>query len=268
MGTNARWLRRVCFATLIPWCLAGSAFGWGQEGHRVVASIAERHLTPQARAKAQQILNGDASLVAVATWADDVRNIRPETKPWHFIDIPLKVSSIDPQRDCNNGDCVTAAIAHFVSVLKDASATPQAKHEALNFIVHFVGDLHQPLHCEDNNDRGGNQKQVTFFGQQANLHSTWDTLIIQRIDPNLENFADTLDQSISPSDITQWQQGTPNDWALEAHAVAQKVGYFRLPKTGTATLGNKYYQRAFPAVDLQLQKAGIRLAYILNEALQ
>src|SRR5712692_7044039 len=173
METKTKWFNRVGAATLVSLILASQALGWGQEGHRVVASIAERHLTTQARAKVQEILGADSSLVAVATWADDVRNFRPETRPWHFIDIPLKDSAIDPQRDCNNGNCVTAAISHFIGVLKDSSTTPDAKREALKFIVHFVGDLHQPLHCEDNKDRGGNQKKITFFGQPGNLHSTW-----------------------------------------------------------------------------------------------
>ena len=239
MHTKTKWLNRAWAATLVSLLLASQALGWGQEGHRVAASIAERHLTVQARAKIQEILGADSSLVAVATWADDIRNFRPETRPWHFIDIPLKVSAIDPQRDCSNGNCVTAAITHFVAVLKDSSATPNAKREALKFIDHFVGDIHQPLHCEDNNDRGGNQKKITFFGQPGNLHSAWDTRIIQRIDPDLETFADTLDQEILASDIAQWQQGTVEDWALEAHALAQNPAYKFLPRGQTPALGTE-----------------------------
>lgn len=254
--------------------LANQAFGWGHEGHQVVANIAERHLTDAARAKALAILGSDGSLVAVATWADDIRHMRSNTAPWHFIDIPLNQNTIDAAAVCNNGDCVTAAITHFVGVLKDPNSSAADKNEALKFVVHFVGDLHQPLHCEDNNDRGGNNKNVTFFTKKANLHSTWDTLVIERIDNNPDTFSDTLDQSIDPAKIPQWEQGTVEDWALESHKFAQDPAYKQVPavkskvKNKNPVLADAYVAAVQPVIDLQLQKAGIRLAHILNQALQ
>lgn len=268
MNRGKNFLRCSLGALLFALPGANLTLGWGGEGHQVVASIAERHLTDAARAKAQAILGSDGSLVQVATWADDIRHMRPKTAPWHFIDIPLRESAIVPDRDCANGDCVTAAITHFIAVLKDNSSSPTEKNEALKFIVHFVGDLHQPLHCEDNNDRGGNKKNVTFFGKKANLHSTWDTLIIQRINNDVENFADNLDSSIAETDITQWQQGTVEDWALESHALAKDPAYKLVPKTTTPALSNTYFNSTSPVVEKQLQKAGVRLAQILNQALQ
>jgi hypothetical protein len=215
----------------------------------------------------RQVL-GPGSLAAVSTWADEIRPSRPATAPWHYIDIPLEASAIDPARDCPNGDCVTAAITRFVAVLLNSASSPDAKNEALKFVVHFVADLHQPLHCADNQDRGGNGVRVTFFGETANLHSVWDTLLIERIDSSTESYAKRLDAALTDSNIAAFENGTVEDWALESHALAQKVAYGALPSGNAVDFGTDYFQAASLAVDLQLQKAGIRLAFILNEALR
>lgn len=261
-------LRRAAAALALTLFVASNALGWGQEGHQVVAIIAERHLTARARERVRQILGPEGSLAAVSTWADEIRPSRPETAPWHYIDIPLNASAIDPARDCPNGDCVTAAITRFLAVLRDNASSPDAKSEALKFVVHFVADLHQPLHSADNHDRGGNDVHITFFGENANLHSVWDTLLIERIDPDPESYAKRLDTALTGSNIGAFEAGTVEEWALESHAVAPKVAYGALPREENLDLGADYFQAAAPAVDLQLQKAGIRLAFILNEALQ
>jgi hypothetical protein len=261
-------LRRAAAALALTLFVASNALGWGREGHEVVAIIAERHLTARARERVRQILGPEGSLAAVSTWADEIRPSRPETAPWHYIDIPLNASAIDPARDCLKGDCVTTAITRFVAVLRDNAASADAKNEALKFVVHFVADLHQPLHCADNHNRGGNDVHVTFFGENANLHSVWDTLLIERIDPDTESYAKRLDDALTDSNITAFENGTVEDWALESHAVAQKVAYGALHAGETLELGAGYLQTAAPVVDLQLQKAGIRLASILNHALQ
>jgi hypothetical protein len=268
MNRKACGLRRAAAAFALTLVVASSALGWGQEGHRVVAIIAERHLTAKARERVRQILGPEGSLAAVSTWADEIRPSRPETAPWHYIDIPLDASAIDPARDCPKGDCVTAAITRFVAVLRNTASSPDAKSEALKFVVHFVADLHQPLHCSDNHDRGGNDVHVKFFGENGNLHSVWDTLLIERIDSNTESYAKRLDAALTDSSIGAFEQGMVEDWALESHSVAVKVAYGALPSGGTLDLGADYFQAASPAVDVQLWTAGIRLALILNEALQ
>jgi hypothetical protein len=234
----------------------------------VVAIIAERHLTAKARERVRQILGAEGPLAAVSTWADEIRPSRLDTAPWHYIDIPLNASAIDPARDCPNGDCVTAAITRFVAVLRNSGSSPDAKNEALKFVVHFVADLHQPLHCADNHDRGGNDMHLMFFGANANLHSVWDTLLIEHIDPDTESYAKRLDDALTDSNIIAFENGTVEDWALESHAVAQKLAYAALPAGEAFDLGANYSQAAAPAIDLQLQKAGIRLAFVLNEALK
>jgi hypothetical protein len=261
-------LRRVEAALALTVFVASNALGWGREGHEVVATIAERHLTEKARERVRQILGSEGSLAAVSTWADEIRPSRPETAPWHYIDIPLNASAIDPAKDCPNEDCVTVAITRFAAVLRDTASSAEGKNEALKFVVHFVADLHQPLHCADNHDRGGNDVHVTFFGENANLHSVWDTMLIERIDPNIESYAKRLDAALTDSNISTFEAGTVEDWALESHSVAQKVAYGALPRGEILGLGADYSQIAESSVDVQFQKAGIRLAFVLNEALQ
>ena len=262
------WYRRAGAALVICLLVASNGFGWGPKGHQVVATIAESHLTAKGSREVQAILGRGESLATVSTWADDVRLARPETAPWHYIDIPLNAAAIDRTRDCPNGDCVTAAITRSLAVLRDASSSADAKNEALKFIDHFVGDLHQPLHCEDNSDKGGNGLHVRFFGEEANLHSVWDVFLIERINPDAADYAAKLNAAITKPDIAAWDKGTVEDWALESHRVAQQVAYGRLPQGQEPDLATDYLRSASPAVNLQLQKAGIRLAYLLNQALQ
>lgn len=268
MKGNAFRVRRAATAFVLILLVGSNVLGWGREGHEIVVAIAERHLTETARERVRQILGPDTSLAAVSTWADEIRPSRPKTAPWHYVDIPLNASAIDLARDCPNGDCVIAAINHFNELLRDKTSMPEVKNEALKFIVHFVADLHQPLHCADDHDRGGNNVHVTFFGENANLHSVWDTLLIERIDSDPRHYANRLDADLTDSTIRAFEQGTVEDWALESHAVAQMVVYGALPTRETFDLGADYFDVASVAADLQLQKAGIRLALILNEALQ
>lgn len=244
--------------------LCTQAFGWGDEAHEIIAAIADRHLTAQAHRKIKEILGPDVSLSSISNWADTLQNSRPETASWHYIDIPLTATQINPARDCRNGDCVTVAIARSIAVLRDNASKPEAKEEALKFVVHFVADLHQPLHCIDNNDRGGNRIWVHFFGGHRNLHKLWDIGLVEALDRNGENYAARLDDAISESEINLWEKGTPEDWALETHAIGVKI-YAGIPRGGIPELGSDYLHSAAPIIDQQLQRAGIRLAYILNQ---
>jgi hypothetical protein len=265
-------LRSVLNHTLASLCIlslaAGSALGWGPEGHRAVAMIAARNLTPAASEKVKALLGPSDTLAAVSVWADDIREEHPETGPWHYIDIPLMASGIDMNRDCRDGNCVVAKIEDFQRVLKNSSADPALRREALKFLVHFVGDMHQPLHCEDNNDKGGNQVQVIFYGQPTNLHAVWDGGILRREKLYGIRFADDLNSRITAAEKTAWARGSVQDWAMESHALAVEVAYGKLPHEATPNLGDAYFNAALPVVETQIEKAGIRLAYILNQALQ
>jgi hypothetical protein len=243
------------------------ALAWGPEGHRAVAIIAEKNLKPGTLVAIRALLGPYDTLAAESVWADDIREEHPETGPWHYIDIPLSASRLDMARDCREANCVVGKIQEFESVLKNKSADPASRRDALKFLIHFVGDLHQPLHCEDNGDKGGNTIQVIFFGQPMNLHSVWDGGILRREKLFGLKLATDLESRITSNEKAAWTHGTMADWAMEGHTLAVQVAYGKLPHEATPSLGEEYFNAALPIVDLQIEKAGIRLAALLNQAL-
>ncbi len=153
---------------------SSAALAWGPEGHNLVARIAEAQLTPVARAKVQEILGPNVSMTSIASWADQVRRQRAESSPWHYVDIPIDKPHLDMARDCAKGACVVAQIEADEAALRDPATPTLQRRESLMFLIHFIGDMHQPLHSADNKDKGGNDVHVIFFDRPANLHSTWD----------------------------------------------------------------------------------------------
>lgn len=277
---------------------SGHAAAWGPEGHAIVAEIAEMRLTGAAKAQVADLLSADDShakhLDQIASWADFMRTIRPETGPWHFVDIPLDASEYDAGRDCAEGNCVVEAIQRFAKVLRDRNAAKKDRVEALKWIVHFVGDIHQPLHCETDlskfpppeGDRGGNKVSLTFFDNHTNLHSVWDGGMIEHVldvhlgphfQPDLKATAaeaKKLNAHIKDGDASAWAPDGLADhldtatvkWANDSHALAQ-TAYRILPTHRRHGWETAYIDEEWPVVQNQLERAGVRLAKILNEIL-
>jgi hypothetical protein len=251
--------------------IAGSlpTFAWGPEGHSLVARIADAQLTAAARARVAAILGPNTTMASVSSWADEARRSRADTAPWHYIDIPIDQPHLDMARDCPKGDCVIAKIEEFRKALNDPALTPDQRREDLMFLIHFIGDMHQPLHSADNKDRGGNDVPVEFFGKRTNLHSVWDSGLLSRMGSQERLFGRLLTES--ESHAKKWSKGTVEDWAEESHKAAQKVVYGRLPKVAPGTpvpIGAAYEKKADPLIRAQLEKAGARLAAVLNQALK
>jgi S1/P1 Nuclease len=264
---NRSWRSSLVLASVLSLLSpCRSAFGWGREGHQIVALIAERYMTDEARAKASDLLDGH-TIDGIASWADDYRHDHPETGPWHYIDIPLADSKIDLARECPNGDCVVVKTEGFLAVLRDPKADRTTKAEALKYVVHFIGDLHQPLHDEDDRDKGGNTRHVIFDGRPDNLHWIWGTGLLEHINRNPEALAAELESRITPQDREKWVRDSIEDWALEGHRLAQSVAYGDLGNENPAAITPAYEQQADPVIELQLEKAGVRLAYVLDQAL-
>lgn len=250
----------------------GLLYAWGDAGHRIVAEVAERHLDKRARGQLRRLI-GEASLASVAGWADLIRDDRPETARWHFVNIPFEASHYDPKRDCaapKPGDCVVAAVERFRRVLGSRTRTDSEREEALKFLVHLIADLHQPLHAADRADRGGNDLPVTFFGEEIqsgdrpwNLHAVWDGGLIERTGLSDRIYAERLQRWLQKQSIFALQSGTAADWALEAHRAAVEVAY-RVPDD--RKLSKEYFEKSVPVMDELLAKAGVRLARLLNEA--
>ena len=256
-------------------------YGWGPEGHALVARIAEAELTPVVRARVLQILGPGSTMESVASWADQIRNSRRETGPWHFIDIPIDKPHLDMARDCPTGDCVVAKLEQFSKVLKDLATPPAQRREALLFIIHFVGDMHQPLHCSNNQDRGGNDVRIVFDGRPGNLHSLWDGVLLQRMGTEQALFPKMSQEA--ERHRKSWAKGTVRDWAEQNHKAAQKIVYGKLPIAPKAPsvavaaalptappviINGAYEHKADPLIAEQIEKAGVRLASLLNASLQ
>jgi hypothetical protein len=241
------------------------ALAWGVEGHSIIAEIAQHRLSANTMRTIKMLLGGEVSLASISAWADDVVKLRPETMAWHFVNIPFDATDYDPQRDCREtprGDCIINAIRRVEGTLADQSATRKTRTEALMFLVHFIGDVHQPLHVADRHDAGGNQLMVTLFGQPMSLHAVWDVGLIEKHTYDWGAYSRELESSwIAGKDVAALQRGDPVEWALEAHAIAVNVVY-KLPED--LRLDEGYFDRSLPVVNQQLSLAGIRLARILN----
>jgi len=254
-----------CFAlVLLP---APRAWAWGPEGHEIVAYIASANLTPAARGRIESLLglSAEAAMVLSANWADEVRDRRPETSAWHFVNIPLKARGYEPARDCPAQDCAIAQIGRELAVLGDRRRPVSVQAEALRFVIHFVGDIHQPLHAIDNDDRGGNDIQVRLKGGRVSLHHVWDTSIVAAMGYDAAKVARSIGRTITPRQRQAWCRGDPAAWVMESAALARSDIYGRLQR---GRLPPGYLASETGAARLQLAKAGIRLAWLLNSRLK
>ncbi|WP_316189933.1 S1/P1 nuclease [Bradyrhizobium sp. SZCCHNS1054] len=254
------------------------AWAWGQEGHSIVAEVAQHRISAATLDKIGKLLAAESgsnavSLASIASWADDYK-FEPagkDTSGWHFVNIPDDQPSYNQARDCSK-PCLVSAIEKTKQTLANCSATPDSRRLALKMLVHLVGDIHQPLHTTDRtdvytskDDRGGNDVPVTFFGKTSNLHEVWDTGIIMRTVYAWGSYVTRLETSWFPGrDLSSLTGGSTADWANEAHQLAHDVAY-DAPDDGI--LGVKYFTKASPVVDRQLAVAGVRLARILDQAM-
>jgi hypothetical protein len=252
---------------------------WGAVGHHIVGRLAWALMNPAAQDRVAALLNGRQDVfVAAATWADEVREARPETYNWHFVDILVGDTRYDAARDCPatvRGDCVIAAIARARAEVVDASRSAELRAESLKFIIHFVGDLHQPLHSIDNRDRGGNDVRVNALrgeqGRATNLHAVWDTGLIN-LSPETEAArADRLLADLRANPVTTELDVVK--WVEESHDVGVRVVY-RYPSFSAGgpspdpiTLDDAYRTAAIAVIDRRLQLAGVRLAALIDSLL-
>lgn len=261
---------RIGLAVAFTMMASMHARAWGPEGHSVVAEVAQRRLPARVLTQVERILGGRASLASIASWADDYREVAPETAPWHFVDIPLAADDYVPARDCPAGACVVVAIERQRAILADERQLPAARRQALELLVHFVGDIHQPLHAVGD-AKGGNEIHVTYFStplpnmrSRSNLHSVWDSGIIHHAVWDWGAEVDSAETAVAGIDVAGLVRKTPAEWALESHAIARDA---MAGVQQNAKLEQDYQVRFAPVVARQLGIAGIRLAAVLEQAL-
>lgn len=235
---------------------------WYALGHRIIARIAEDRLTPRAAAAVREFLGGQ-SMAEASSWADQIRGRRRETSPLHYVNIPLEATGYDSAQHCPRR-CIISAIENDRRILADPATSDIERAEALRFLIHFIGDLHQPLHVSDNSDRGGNTTQVQFFGKGTNLHEVWDGRLIERTGLDEFQYLDRLKQQMGSLDLAGFERGSVVDWAMEGHRLAVESAY-RFPRN--RQLAGPYEEANLPIVELAMIKAGVRLAKVLNDAL-
>jgi len=257
-------VKRNILVFLLSVILPSVAFAWGGDGHQIVCLIAEDRLTPEVKAAIHDLLGADLNIshAEIASWADEYRRQKRSTGPWHYVDIPTSQPSYDAERDGDHGNNVIDKINDFEKALADQNVSLGDRAQALKFLVHFVGD------------KGGNGRLVFFFERQraVNLHSCWDTLILvnRKNSTRVLEYAEGLDSIITNDQPKLWAQRTPLDWANESHRVAVEDIYTAdVPAGGDPPkLDQKYVDRSAGVVEQQLQKAVVRLATVLNQALR
>ncbi len=234
---------------------------WGQTGHRTTAEIAQSYLSKDAKKKIEKLLNG-RSLAFFSTYADENKSDSDFRKygPWHYVNLPEGATEYVKDEASPKGDLLMA-LRKCVEVLKDKNAPKEEKEFYLKMLVHFMGDLHQPLHAGRGEDKGGNDIQVRWFGDGSNLHRVWDS---EMIDSYQMSYTEMASNKFKLSKLQRQNiaSGSFEDWMYESKALSEKI--YASAEVGEK-LGYRYMYDWFPVVGEQLQKGGIRLAQVLNE---
>jgi len=204
--------------------------GWGRDGHRIIGTIATHYLTPEAKAAVTTFL-GDQSLADVSTWADEIKSNRAYdwARPLHYANVQPGADGFNLKRDCPKEGCVVSAIIKYAKVLRSQDASPAERTEALKFLIHFVQDIHQPLHVSRARDKGGNDIKVEFFHDRTNLHRLWDSGLIRRTKKPWSAYAAELQQGITPEQLAKWKSTDPVEWATESYRLTLSHAYGVLP---------------------------------------
>ena len=264
-------------ASLLPAALAlvlsfvtCDALAWGAQGHRLVARVAEQQLNPQARAEINRLLalEPGATLDSIAPWADQLRTQDPDlgrrSAGWHYINMAEGGCSYEPAQHCRNGNCVVQALKDQGARLADTHLSDAERLQALKFVVHLAGDIHQPLHAGYGHDRGGNTYQVQYGGRGTNLHSVWDSGMFYAQQRDDEQFLQQLLALPAPprEAPSKLQQDAPK-WAEQTCRIATRPGLY--PRGHRIDEG--YADTWRPLAESQVRLAGERLGAVLNELL-
>ena len=258
-----------------------SAFAWGSEGHRVTGLVAAELLTPRTRMRLNDLIPG-ADLGDIANYIDlnraTLSQLIPNSDKWHYDNQPV-CQTLTFEQYCPNGDCASARVPVLIKVLGDFTNPPEVRALAARFLVHIVGDIHQPLHAADDSDAGANFKNVLLPGatNARRLHAVWDTDLVRLAlrGSSEREFAQQLLSRYRKTEMRDWQKTDIRDWMNESYELSKSVTYAKLPsfvcrEPWTATpveLPQAYVNAAVEVIPLQLAKAGARVAAVLNRAL-
>ncbi|MDQ2701560.1 MAG: S1/P1 nuclease [Pseudomonadota bacterium] len=276
-------LRLVFAVALLTLAVSPAVLAWSALGHKMVGALAQRHISPAVQAQVDLLLAGepDPSLAGVADWADRLRDLDPErfkaTSRWHYVNTPPgEACQYVAERDCPDGQCVIGAIQAQRAILADRSQPLDARRDALKFIVHFVGDVHQPMHANNHDDRGGNQYQVSLRTELqpeayarkhyvdgvmgTNLHSIWDYYLLGTVGLSLQQYTDRLDALPWPPMDPAGPVTGAEAWAGESCRLVEARGIY--PQGHK--MDSAYLDAFRPLAEQRVRQAAWRLAQILE----
>ena len=264
-------LSKALFIALLVLTRANNSLAWSSSGHKIIAQIASSHISPETQKKIA-LLTDNENLQDSAWWPDQIKSspLWKHTKGYHYKELndgieyfpSLKNASLYQKK---KGD-VIRAILKAEDLLRDQSESKMIRKNALRFLSHFVGDLHQPLHAGFLSDVGGNTVQINWFGSNRSLHSVWDGSLISTFSSKnnisgnhyIEDYSNQL-RTPSPQEITQWTSSYVMDWYKESVAVRSDT------YNGLNDTNENYYSQHIDLNNLRLVQAGYRLAYLLDQ---
>jgi hypothetical protein len=277
---------RSVWRLVIALLISNTAHGFGAMGHRLIGELAQTRLNPVTALAVQRLLQGQ-SLVSIASWADDVRDERRETAPWHYMNFSAADCRYQPQLDCPKGNCLVPMLQKQILRLQDRTLDDAARGEALRFVVHLMGDLHQPLHLGFAHDKGGNKFQIAFDRRASaiplsnpddpqsaarqrwwqarvrgyNLHSLWDTQLLESATLSEHDYVQQLQQR--PAVSTSERTASVSQIAQQSCRIVREADFYP-PRN---RINRSYVEQQRPRVNAQLRLAGERLAELLNATL-
>lgn len=256
--------RTALLAAAASLCLPSPAMAWGQIGHRVIGELAEERISGKTKAEIELIL-GEEDLAEASTWADEQRSNpaafwQEEAGPYHYVTVPegQTYAEVGPPPE---GDALSA-LNRFAATVRDPSASREQKALALRFIIHIVGDVHQPLHAGNGDDRGGNDLKVMWFGAETNLHSVWDSRMIKGQALSYTEYTAWLGRQIEPAETIAWWEPNPEGWIGESTQIRDTI--YPEAGEGMPALGYGYQYEHLATAELRLQQGGVRLAAYLD----
>ncbi len=243
---------------------------WGRDGHKAICLMAWWEMEPRTRQAVRTLLADDVAFdrfMESCLWADQVRGADPAYDRYttaHYVNLPRDATAFNLERDCGETFCAVEAITETLATLERPGAPRAERLDALKFLAHFVGDLHQPMHAGYGFDRGGNDTAVTAFGEPTNLHRVWDYVLIEQTYPDWIDMATHLYFDISASDREAWNSLNPARWAEESYTVVRETAY---DFGSSGEVDDAYRAKNIITVETRMQMAAFRLARLLDGAL-
>ncbi len=257
-------IKKVCISVALIAYLPLNAAAWGQTGHRVVGQIADYYLTAKARKAVKQVL-GEESLAICSNWPDFIKSDTSYNylSSWHYVNIPggLDQNGVFNFLDTDKEANVYNKIPEMIAILKNKQSTVDQQRMAMRLLVHFLGDIHQPMHTARREDLGGNKVNVTWFGQRSNLHRVWDEELIDRQQLSYTEYAAAINHP-TKEQFTKWSHDSLKETVYESYQACNKI--YDQTKADDK-LGYRYNFDFIDLLNQQLLKGGVRLAQIIND---